>query len=118
MLPNRKFLHKIGVTTSSVKSRIANAEKSATYLLAPVQVAAEFQIFNIKARLIEKLLHTFFDSSRAEITVSDRFGNPVKSREWFFVLPSTIKEAVDRLVDGTLGKSVYNPKTGAIEDID
>jgi hypothetical protein len=79
------------------------------YLLAPVKVVAEFDVYNIKARSIEKLLHSYFDKARAEITFPDRFGKPVKSREWFMVPRSAIKEAVDRLIDCSLGDTVYDP---------
>ncbi len=106
---NRTLLHKIGVTKGSVHQRIANAENEPTYLLAPVKVVAEFEIYNIKARSIEKLLHTYFDKARAEITIPDRFGKPVRSREWFMLPRSVIKEAVDRLIDGSLGATVYDP---------
>lgn len=115
VLPNRKILHKIGVTKGPVATRIANAEKEATYLLAPVKVVAEFEVFNIKARNIEKLLHAYFDTARAEITIKDRFGNPVRSREWFFAPVNAIKEAVDRLIDGTLGETFYDHKAGQIK---
>ncbi|AXI43136.1 GIY-YIG nuclease family protein [Sulfitobacter sp. SK011] len=114
VLPNRKILHKIGVTKGPVATRIANAEKEATYLLAPVKVVAEFEVFNIKARNIEKLLHAYFDTARAEITIKDRFGKPVQSREWFFAPVNAIKEAVDRLIDGTLGETFYDAKAGQI----
>jgi hypothetical protein len=106
---NRNVLHKIGVTKGSVQQRIANAENEPTYLLAPVKVIAEFEVYNIKARSIEKLLHAFFDRARAEITIPDRFGKPVKSREWFMVPRAAIKEAVDRLIDGSLGDTIYDP---------
>lgn len=105
----RTLLHKIGVTKGSVQQRIANAENEPTYLLAPVKVIAEFEIYNIKARSIEKLLHAYFDKARADITIPDRFGKPVKSREWFMVPRAAIKEAVDRLIDGSLGDTVYEP---------
>lgn len=105
----RTLLHKIGVTKGSVQQRIANAENEPTYLLAPVKVVAEFEIYNIKARSIEKLLHAYFDKARAEITIPDRFGKLVKSREWFMVPRSAIKEAVDRLIDGSLGATIYDP---------
>jgi hypothetical protein len=115
VLPNRKILHKIGVTKGPVATRIANAKKEATYLLAPVKVVAEFEVFNVKARNIEKLLHAYFDTARAEITIKDRFGNPVRSREWFFAPVNAIKEAVDRLIDGTLGETFYDTKAGQIK---
>lgn len=112
--PIRKYLHKIGVTKGAVKARIANSENDPTYLLAGVKVVAEFKIYNVKASKIEKLLQTYFNNARADITIEDRFGKPVRSTEWFFVLPHTIKEAVDRLIDGSLGNTYYDPKQAKI----
>jgi hypothetical protein len=112
--PNRNILHKIGVTRGSVQTRIANADKEATYLLAPVRVVAEFGVYNIRPHGIERLLHTYFDAARAEIELKDRFDHPVKCREWFFVSVATIKEAVDRLTDGTLAQTYYDIGTAKI----
>jgi hypothetical protein len=112
--PIRKYIHKIGVTKGSVKTRIANAVNDSTYLLADVKVVAEFKIYNVKASKIERLLQTYFDKARADITIEDRFGKPVRSTEWFFVLPNTMKEAVDRLIDGSLGETFYDPKQARI----
>lgn len=116
--PIRKYLHKIGVTKSSVKTRIANSVNDPTYLLAEVKVVAEFKIYNVKASKIEKLLQTYFDKARADITIEDRFGKPVRSTEWFFVLPNVIKEAVDLLIDGSLGHTYYDPRQAKIRQID
>ena len=112
--PIKKYIHKIGVTKGAVKTRIANAENDPTYLLADVKVVAEFKIYNVKASKIEKLLQAYFDKARADITIEDRFGKPVRSTEWFFVLPHAIKEAVDRLIDGSLGQTYYDPKQAKI----
>lgn len=118
IIPIRKYLHKIGVTTSSVKTRTGNAVNDPTYLLADVKVVAEFKIYNVKAAKVEKLLQTYFNKARADITIEDRFGKPVRSTEWFFVLPNVIKEAVDRLIDGSLGHTYYDPKQAKIRKID
>lgn len=115
--PIRNYLHKIGVTKGSVKQRIANAETKPTYLMAPVEVVAEFNVFNIKASKIEQLLHKYFDAARADITIEDRFGTPVRSTEWFFVLPQTVKEAVDLLISGDLGQTYYDPKQAKIRNL-
>jgi hypothetical protein len=117
IVPIRRYIHKIGVTKGSVKARIANAENDPTYLLAGVKVVAEFKIYNVKASKIEKLLQTYFDKARADIKIEDRFGKPVRSTEWFFVLPHTIKEVVDRLIDGSLGNSYYDPKQAKVRMI-
>ena len=115
--PIRKYLHKIGVTKSSVQTRIANAVNDPTYLLSEVKVISEFKIYNVKASKIEKLLQTYFDKARADITIEDRFGKPVRSTEWFFVMPHTIREAVDRLIDGSLAQTYYDPKHAKIRFI-
>ncbi len=44
-----KDLHKIGFTRDSVELRIKNAEKSPTYLMAPVDIVASYRTYNLKA---------------------------------------------------------------------
>lgn len=99
---NRNLLHKIGVTGGTVASRIANAAKDATYLLADVEVIAEYKLFNINRSKLEKLIHRFFGSAQFAITINDRFGNPVRPREWFLVPLAVIDQAVEKIVDGSL----------------
>ena len=107
---HRDYLHKIGVTTSDVKKRVANAAKDATYLLADVEVVAEFTLYNMNLQATEKLLHTFFREAQADIQIPDRFGNMVKPKEWFFLPLSTIKTAITLLKDDTIRDYVYNPE--------
>ncbi|MFH4338870.1 GIY-YIG nuclease family protein, partial [Acinetobacter baumannii] len=42
-----EHLYKIGFSTTTVEKRIANAKKEPTYLMADVEVIAEYQAFNI-----------------------------------------------------------------------
>ena len=42
--------------------------------------------------------------------MKDRFGKPYKPREWFLVPLEAIKEAVERLKDGTLSEYIYDSK--------
>jgi hypothetical protein len=53
-------LYKIGFSRSSTEGRIKNAAKEATYLMADVEVIAEFQTFNLNPQKLEALIHTFF----------------------------------------------------------
>ncbi len=39
----------------------------------------------------------------------DRFGNPVKPREWFLVPLFVVNEVVERIKDGTITEFVYDP---------
>ena len=111
------ILHKIGVTTGSVERRIANAENDSTFLLAPVQIVATYELFNVNRTKLENLLHRFFETARADVAIKDRFGKPVEPREWFFVTPAAIRDAVRRLEDGSLVRSRYDRTTGTIIDL-
>lgn len=109
------YLHKVGVTTSNVKKRIANASRDATYLLADVEVVAEFTLHNMNPNATEKLLHTFFREAQADIKIPDRFGNIVQPKEWFFLPLTLIKEAVRLLSDGEILNYSYNKSTISID---
>ncbi|MGK7890662.1 MAG: GIY-YIG nuclease family protein [Leptolyngbyaceae cyanobacterium] len=111
---NRSVIHKIGVTTGDVKKRIANAKKDATYLLADVEIVATFKLANINAKGLEAILHQFFDHVRLDIEVPDRFGNPVKPREWFWVPYGVIEQVVEKVRQGTLDQFQYDPETAGI----
>ena len=71
---NRSVIHKIGVTGGDVKSRIGNAKKDPTYLLADVEVVATFKLANINRKRLEALIHKFFNSARLDLELTDRFG--------------------------------------------
>lgn len=111
---HREVLHKIGVTGGSVETRIAGAEKQATYLLAPVEVVATYKLFNINRMRLEGLIHKVFASAQIDLTIQDRFGHPVKPREWFLVPLSVIDEAVTLIRDGQIVGCQYDPKAGRL----
>ena len=115
---HREYLHKIGVTTSDVKKRVANAAKDATYLLADVEVVAEFTLYNMNLQATEKLLHAFFREAQADIQLPDRFGNMVKPKEWFFLPLSVIKEVVNILQNDDIRKYKYNSSDISIARIE
>jgi hypothetical protein len=115
---HREYLHKIGVTTSDVKKRVANAAKDATYLLADVEVVAEFTLYNMNLQATEKLLHGFFREAQADIQIPDRFGNMVRPKEWFFLPLSVIKEVVNILQNDDIRKFEYNPNDISIARVE
>ena len=105
---HRELIHKIGVTGGKVETRIANAENDATYLLADVEVVAEYRLHNINRTRMESLFHRLFGAAQLDLTIPDRFGNPVKPREWFLVPLQAIDEAVKRIVDGSITEYAYD----------
>lgn len=113
----RELLHKIGVTGGSVTSRIANAPKDATFLLADVDIIAEYKLFNINRTKLEKLIHRFFAGAQFDISISDRFGNPVKPREWFLLPLQVINEAVEKIVDGTIADYEFDRESVSLKPV-
>ena len=111
---HRELIHKIGVTGGSVNARISNAENDATYLLAGVEVVAEYKLFNINRMKLEKLIHRIFAQAAYDIEITDRFGTPVRPREWFLVPLHVIDEAVDRIREGKITNYRYDPATASI----
>jgi hypothetical protein len=107
---NRVLVHKIGVTNMSVEKRIAGAQLQPTFLMASVEIVATYELFNINRTKLENLIHRIFEPARLEIEIMDRFGRPVTPREWFLVPLFVIKEAVDRIKDGTIANYRYEPE--------
>jgi uncharacterized protein YfbU (UPF0304 family) len=114
IVENRSVIHKIGVTSGDVKSRIANAPKDSTYLLADVEIVAIFKLANIKPKGLEALLQKFFSSARLDLELMDRFGTPVKPREWFLVPLEVIEDVIEKIKEGTIDQFRYDPKTAKL----
>lgn len=106
---HRELIHKIGVTGMRVEARIAGAKDDATYLLADVTIVAEYKLANIHRTKLENLLHKIFAPAQLDLTLEDRFGKPVKPREWFLVPLPAIDDAVSRIRDGTIVDMIYDP---------
>jgi hypothetical protein len=111
---HRQLIHKIGVTGGSVDARIAGAEKDSTYLLAGVEVVATYKLHNLNRVRLENLFHNLFGAAQLDLTIEDRFGHPVKPREWFLVPLHVIDEAVQRIRDGSITAVIYDPKTAQL----
>ena len=106
---HRELIHKIGVTGMKVEARIAGAKDDATYLLAGVDIVATYRLAHINRTKLENLFHKIFAPAQLDLTIEDRFGKPVKPREWFLVPLQAIDEAVSLIRDGSITKYVYDP---------
>jgi len=111
---HRELIHKIGVTGGKVETRIASAEKDATYLLANVEVVATYKLHNLNRTKLENIFHRVFGAAQLDLTIEDRFGNPVKPREWFLVPLHVIDEVVERIRDGSITNVFYDPKAAQL----
>jgi hypothetical protein len=111
---HRELIHKIGVTGGKVEARIAGAEKDATYMLAGVEVVAAYKLHNLNRTRLENIFHRLFGAVQLDLTIEDRFGNPVKPREWFLVPLHVIDEAVEHIRNGTITEMLYDPKSARL----
>lgn len=105
---HRELIHKIGVTGGKVETRIAAADKDATYLLADVDIVATYKLHNLNRTRLENIFHRLFGAAQLDLTIEDRFGNPVKPREWFLVPLHVIDEAVQCIRDGSITGASYD----------
>lgn len=105
---HRELIHKIGVTGGKVETRIANAAKDATYLLADVEVVATYKLAGINRTKMENLFHRIFAPAQLDLTIDDRFGNPVRPREWFLLPLHVINDTVEKIRDGSISSFSYD----------
>ena len=112
---NRELVHKIGVTNTDVGKRIAGAHLQPTFLMANVEVVATYELYNINRTKLENLLHRIFEPARLDIEIMDRFGRPVVPREWFLVPLFVIKDAVEKIKDGTITDYFYDKTEASLK---
>lgn len=103
-----KDLHKIGFSRGPVEKRIKNAQQSPTYLMAPVDVVANYRAYNLRASALENLLHRVFAEVRLDITQIDRKGRDYDPSEWFVVPLSVINQAIDLIISGEIIHYTYD----------
>ncbi len=111
---HRELLHKVGVTSGDVSVRTAQAATDPTFLLADVEVVATYKLFGIQRFKLESLLHRVLSPARLDITIRDRFGQPVQPREWYLAPLSIIDEVVERIRDGSIVHFRYDPTSAEL----
>lgn len=102
-------LYKIGFTTGSVEKRIAGAEESPTYLMAPVNIEAKYRVYNLRPSALEHLLHRLFAAVRLDVSITQETREAVASTEWFIVPLPIINQAIDLIMSGEIVDYEYDP---------
>jgi hypothetical protein len=54
--------------------------------------------------------------AQLDLTINDRFGSPVRPREWFPVPIAAIDEAVQRIREGSITDVIYDPEKARLKD--
>ncbi|MGN7798138.1 GIY-YIG nuclease family protein [Leifsonia sp. 22587] len=108
LIANIANLHKIGFSTTSVEQRVKAASTSPTYLMAPVQIVADYRLYNVKASALEHLLHRVFADVRLDLRQVDKKGRNYDPSEWFVVPIDVVNEAVAMIMSGEITEHVYD----------
>lgn len=106
-----KDLHKIGFSRGPVEKRIKNAEKSPTYLMAPVDVVANYRAYNLRTSALENLLHRVFAEVRLDITQIDIKGRDYDPTEWFVASLNVIDQAIELIISGDIIDYSYDTQS-------
>jgi hypothetical protein len=109
-----KDLHKIGFSRGPVERRIIGAATSPTYLMAPVEVVASYQTFDLNVSKFERLLHQVFAGVRLDITQFDRKGRSFDPAEWFVVPLPVVDQVVDLIISGEITNYTYDRESQRI----
>ena len=106
---HRELIHKIGVTGGDVDTRIRAAPKDVTYLFSDVEIVATYKLAGINRMKLEAIFHRIFARAQLDLTITDRFGRPVRPREWFLVPLHVIDDAVEAIRNGSITNLEYDP---------
>ena len=111
-------LFKIGFTTSNLEDRIRSAVDDPTFLMAPVRPVVSYDAINLNANKFENIVHRFFAEARLDIEIKDRFGKPIRPREWFLLPLPVIERAIPLIVDGGILRYRYDHRACEIVEIE
>mgnify|MGYP000862003578 FL=1 len=104
-------LHKIGFSRTPVSQRIKNAKNEPTYLMAPVEVVADYRVYNMRPSALERLIHRVFSDVRLNLSQVGPNGEIYNPTEWFIVPIDAIDQAIEMTVNGDITDFTYDPTT-------
>jgi|GEM_PF-3178959 len=112
------------IKNNAVDIRAANAryqcdaihlgQQSALLEFLPLKKENWIVLVGIAPTHFEKLLHRVLAGAQLDLTIKDRFGKPVRPREWFLVPLGAIEEIIERIQDGSITGYTYHPGEGRL----
>lgn len=113
IVKNRNLIHKIGVTRGDVKTRISDAKKQPTYLMADVELVKTYEFNGLNTVKLEQKIHKFLTSARLDITITQN-GKSFRPEEWFLVPIEVIDEVVEAILNRSIKFLKYDKSTSSI----
>jgi hypothetical protein len=108
-------MHKIGSTKQRVGARIAGAQRQTTFLNAPVEVVAEYDVPSGIEQKIEHLLHRLFSDVRLDVWFEQHGATVAEANEWFAVPLKVIDEAIGLIETEAIKDYVYDADLQALK---
>lgn len=102
-------LYKIGFSRGPVEKRVANAVNEPTYLMAPVEIVADYRIYNTRPSVLESLTHWVFAKARLDNSQTGIDGRQYNPSEWFVAPLNAINQAVDMIITGDIVYVEFDP---------
>ncbi|WP_201537823.1 GIY-YIG nuclease family protein [Psychrobacter immobilis] len=101
-LAHYKHLHKIGFSTLTGEARTKHSIRDTAFLQQPVDIIAEWQVYDANARSVEGVLHAFFYDQRVKVSSKAANDNLYKATEWFNVPLDEIEKAINLVIAGDI----------------
>ncbi|MFK4000051.1 GIY-YIG nuclease family protein [Psychrobacter namhaensis] len=101
-LAHYKHLHKVGFSTLTGEARTKHSVRDTAFLQQPVDIIAEWQVYDANARSVEGVLHAFFYDQRVKVSLKAANDNLYKATEWFNVPLDEIEKAINLVIAGDI----------------
>ncbi len=101
-LAHYKHLHKVGFSTLTGEARTKHSIRDTAFLQQPVDIIAEWQVYDANARSVESVLHAFFYDQRVKVSLKAANDNLYKATEWFNVPLDEIEKAINLVIAGDI----------------
>lgn len=101
-LVHYKHLHKVGFSTLTGEARTKHSVRDTAFLQQPVDIIAEWQVYDANARSVEGILHAFFYDQRVKVSSKAADDNLYKATEWFNVPLAEIEKAINLVIAGDI----------------
>ncbi len=101
-LAHYKHLHKVGFSTLTGEARTKHSIRDTAFLQQPVDIIAEWQVYDANARSVGGVLHAFFYDQRVKVSLKAANDNLYKATEWFNVPLDEIEKAINLVIAGDI----------------
>ncbi|MEC5209825.1 hypothetical protein RCH20_000877 [Psychrobacter sp. PL15] len=113
-LEHYKNLYKVGFSKLTGDVRTKHSIRDTAFLQQPVNIIAEWQVYDADPRKVESVLHAFFYEQRVKMSSKGSDDRFYKATEWFDIPLSEIDKAINIVISGDIEKYRMDPSNSRI----